>query len=114
MEKKSLALLVHLVPVRHFRILRAMVHVHLAFFVPPVQIKTMKTDVVENKPIQQRFIALLEVPAAPLSVVVNILFVVPYKTQIVHIIKGLHAWKINAITKVIALLDSLVKMVHLL
>jgi len=113
MEKKSLVLRVNLVPVRHFRILRAMVHVHLAFFVPPVQIKTMKTDVVGNKPIQQRFIAPLEVQPVPLSVVVNILFVVPYKTQIVHKIKELHARKINAITKIIVLLDSLVKMVNL-
>jgi len=113
MEKKSLVLRVNLVPVRHFRILRAMVHAHLAFFVPPVQIKTMKTDVVGNKPIQQRFIAPLEVQPVPLSVVVNILFVVPYKTQIVHKIKELHAWKINAITKMIVLLDSLVKMVNL-
>jgi hypothetical protein len=87
LAKKSFVLLVHLVPVRNFRTLRVMVDVHLGFIVPPVQIKTMKTDVVENRVThlaQQRFIVNLEVKHLKKSMQTTILSVVLPKPKIVH------------------------------
>jgi hypothetical protein len=84
LAKKSFVLLVHLVPVRNFRTLRVMVDVHLGFIVPPVPIKTMKTDVVENRHTQQRFIVNLEVKHLKKSMQTTILSVVLPKPKIVH------------------------------
>jgi hypothetical protein len=87
LAKKSLVLLVHLVPVRNFRTIRVMVYVHLGFIVPPVQIKTMKTDVVENRVThlaQQHFIVYPEVKHLKKSMQTTILSVVLPKRKIVH------------------------------
>ena len=78
LAKKSLVLLVHLVPVRNYRTLPVMVHVHLDSFAQKGLIKMMKTDVVENRqtPAQQHFIVNPEVKHLNKSTQTSILSVV--------------------------------------